>query len=392
MLSVFLGSLFDEIREKELISKSKTGVQNAANQYQKGFISGLQENVIVYSALTVGTYPNRNTQLIFKSQTIDSKYGEIHYLPFINLHLLKDYCFKRSIMKFLKQHLKNESSIKLYVYSLYEPFLFVVKSLKKTYKNRIHVCLIVPDLPGKYGIMRKWYTLGGIRDLFEADRKMKLANLADSFVFLTDSMKELFASKPYTVIEGFLPDLKFDYSQKRISKTILYTGSLNPQYGILDLLDAFSRIEDPLYQLWICGTGGVENIIVESASRDSRIKFYGYLSKEEITKMQALCDVLVNPRAPDGEYTKYSFPSKTMEYLLSGSKVVMHRLGGIPNEYYNYIYCIDSSDNKDLMCKIIEACSDCSFYPYYSEKQVKWIQDNKQAITLCKEISSITNN
>ena len=45
----------------------------------------------------------------------------------------------------------------------------------------------------------------------------------------------------------------------------------------------------------------------------------------------------MNPRSADAEYTKYSFPSKTIEYLATGVPVVMNRLPGIPEEYEYFV-------------------------------------------------------
>ena len=54
--------------------------------------------------------------------------------------------------------------------------------------------------------------------------------------------------------------------------------------------------------------------------------------------MQHEATILVNPRTSKGEYTRYSFPSKTMEYLLAGRSIIINRLPGIPKEYYDYVY------------------------------------------------------
>lgn len=390
MINIFLGFLFDEDKEESLISNSSIGVQNAANQYQKGFLMGLTNKAIIYSALCVGSYPKNNKQLYYAAQVCNSKYGEIHYLPFLNLHFLKDICFVNALKKEFKSILKKQDEVMIYVYSLYVPFLRIIKKIKKKYSNRVRICLIVPDLPGRYGIVRKWYTIGGFRDRIESNLKMKLATIVDNYVFLTKHMADLFSKKPNIVIEGFLPDIQYDYNQKRVAKSILYTGSLNPNYGILDLLDAFSLIDDPEYQLWICGAGGVEEIIRDRSHKDSRIHFYGFLNKKVIVKMQSSCDVLVNPRTPDGIYTKYSFPSKTMEYLLSGSKVVMHRLPGVPDEYYNYIKVINSNDNKDLKNALKKAVNDTLFYSEKTYDQVYWI--NKRYNDLNMLISKIQDN
>lgn len=49
-------------------------------------------------------------------------------------------------------------------------------------------------------------------------------------------------------------------------------------------------------------------------------------------------DVLVNPRQNDDEYTKYSFPSKNIEYLMTGNAVMAYMLDGIP-EIQIILYC-----------------------------------------------------
>lgn len=74
----------------------------------------------------------------------------------------------------------------------------------------------------------------------------------------------------------------------------------------------------------------------------------GFLAKSDISLLQVKCDVLVNPRSNNDEFTKYSFPSKTMEYLLSGSKVVMYPLSGIPQEYFEFITVVEGDSVEDL--------------------------------------------
>ena len=56
----------------------------------------------------------------------------------------------------------------------------------------------------------------------------------------------------------------------------------------------------------------------------------------------------MNPRSNKEEYTKYSFPSKTMEYLATGRPVLMHKLKGIPDEYDKYIFYIGEDMAKSL--------------------------------------------
>ena len=93
------------------------------------------------------------------------------------------------------------------------------------------------------------------------------------------------------------------------------------------------ELQDPNIELWLCGSGEMEEEIRTYAAQDSRIRFFGFLPHEEAVQLQKQATVLVNPRTNQGEYTKYSFPSKTMEYMASGRPVMMFRLDGIPGEY-----------------------------------------------------------
>ena len=380
MKDVFCGFVFDSDKESELLAVSKIGLQVAANQYQIGFLRGLaNENINIISALSTGAFPRLNRRLLYKSDNKHTEYGKIDYLPFVNLPLLRDFMFERGVYHRIEKAIKSGEDVRVFVYSLYMPFLNSLKRLKKKYGGRFHVCLIIPDLSGKYGIMRSKHSLRGFKDRIEAEKKMRLANSADSFVFLTDSMKELFDEKPYAVIEGFLPHCEFNYENERQSKTVLYTGSLNPAFGITTLLKAFESISDPDYRLWICGAGDGQASVEAAAKKDSRIIYKGFLPKSEIADLQTKCDVLINPRPAEGEYTKYSFPSKTMEYLLSGSKVVMHRLDGIGDEYYKYIRVIDEHTPEAMAKSIVDACEDQTFYPEACMQQIEWIRNNKSS-------------
>jgi len=387
MADVFVGFLFDTEKEAELLATSKRAASAAPNQYQKGFLSGLSKPVQILSTLSVGSFPKLNTRLIFRREIKDAPEGKIHYLPFFNFYLIRDWMFRKGLYRELNRIIKEQEYTTMYVYSLHMPFLKNIQKLKKKYGDRLHCCLIVPDLVGKYGLVRRG--LKGIRDRLQADKKMRLANYADSFVFLTEAMKNLFDPKPFTVMEGFLPTCQFDYNNTRIPKSVLYTGSLNRAYGFGTLLEAFSSIPDLDAQLWICGVGDMEEAVKNAAREDSRIQFKGFLPKSEVAALQTQCDVLVNPRTDEGEYTKYSFPSKTMEYLLSGSKVVMYRLPGIGDEYYRFIRTVDQP-GPGAMAKVLQdAWADEDFYISQSQKQVDWIRQEKDAKTMVAKLQDL---
>ena len=376
-MNVFIGFYYDNEKAEELLSATKGSISAAANQYQKGFLAGLPGETEILSTVSMGMYPRRSRRLWFKREQKPCENGRITYLPFVNFYFIKNGMFRRGLYRELKRIITSQEHTTVYIYSLNVVFEKVMAKLKKKYGQRVEFCLIITDLPGQYGVTRKG--LKAVQDKLEVKPKMELAKWADHYVFLTEAMKELFPEKPYTVIEGFLPAENFDRTATRVPKTVLYTGTLAEAFGINTLLEAFSSITDPDAQLWICGAGGVQEKIQQMAQADPRIQYKGFLPKAQIAALQSSCDVLVNPRTDAGAYTKYSFPSKTMEYLLSGSKVVMYRLPGIGDEYYRHIRTVEQPGPEALARALQDAWADEDFYKVRSREQIAWIQENKSA-------------
>ena len=91
------------------------------------------------------------------------------------------------------------------------------------------------------------------------------------------------------------------------------------------------------------------------SENDNRIILKGQLPHSEILNIQRNATLLVNPRTSDGEFTKFSFPSKTMEYLASGTPTLLYKLDGIPNEYYNYCFALGKWNGIDDLTQKIRA-------------------------------------
>ena len=53
-------------------------------------------------------------------------------------------------------------------------------------------------------------------------------------------------------------------------------------------------------------------------------------------------------RDPKAEYTKYSFPSKTFEYMASGTPFLTTDLSGIPIEYKGYLFIIKNNSVDEI--------------------------------------------
>lgn len=126
----------------------------------------------------------------------------------------------------------------------------------------------------------------------------------------------------------------------------LYAGSVSREYQLLDLVDAFKSVQDA--ELWLCGNTDSERELEEATAMYQNIKYFGYLNAAQLKEKMDSAAFLINPRRPSGNYTKYSFPSKTAEYLNSGKPTVMYKLEAIPDEYDAYLNYL-TGDRPEVM-------------------------------------------
>ncbi len=355
MQVLFLGLQYDRSREVEYLKISRHGLNAAANEFQWNLCDGLIDNmgssVRIVSSLPMGTYPKNYEKLLLENRKWDYRNVHIEEMACINLPVIKQIQRINSCYRQIKAWLRETSDDKklIVVYAIYLPYMQAVSKVLKEEKN-LRAVVVVPDLPGRYGILptdcnyihAKILSLVGYAG-------MKLSRNFHGYVLLTEEMRiplEI-KDKPYVIIEGITKassDAQIPKSCPSPARYILYTGTLAKAANISNLLRAFNKVSDPGAELWICGSGEMQEEIKAQAKKNPRIKYLGFQPKAKILQLQANAAVLVNPRISEGEYTKYSFPSKTIEYMASGTPVVMHRLPGIPGEYGDYlIYAEDDS-------------------------------------------------
>lgn len=348
---IFITGIYPKEIENEVRAKSKSGLQDAANNLQWEFIKGLsthmKNNMSIVNSMYIGSYPMRYSDLYvpqfnFAIDNIDSAINT----SFINIPFIKPYSKFISIKRVINRLINDESCT--YVLIGYAMTLHITKILKEySSRKRIVTILIVPDLPEYMNFTKKKWLWMYVKNRSN-NKNYENARFIDGFILLTKHMldRSVFSAKPNIVIEGIASsDLQY-HKENNIKDNddifiITYTGGLNEQYGVKDLVENFLTIDNEKMQLVICGVGELSNYIMHEAKNDHRIKFMGHLPKSEIIKIQSRSSILVNPRKNTSVFTKYSFPSKVIEYMASGVPVLMYKLDGIPDEYYGNVLLID---------------------------------------------------
>ena len=391
---LFLGGFFPESIEGEIISNSKGPIQYAADTLQKGLLKGLFyyfPNLFIINIPFVGSYPVRYKKLFVPSCVVNANGRSMAYLNLIFLKRFFIYLkIKNEILSFVKL---NKGDINIIIYSIQLSYIKAVVEVSRKFAN-LKICLIVPDLPqhrvGPKGLIYK------IFNKVQDQSTEKLIREVHSFVLLSDYMAESLniGKRPWVRIEGlFDANIKSEIVIKEKNKTLLYTGSLTRRYGIMNLIEAFINIRSDNYRLWICGEGDLREDIKRISAEDKRIIYFGQLTHEEVLLLQKKATVLINPRTSEGIYTKYSFPSKTIEYLASGTPTIIHRLEGIPDEYYKYCYVAEKENVEGLKNTILNVCEkDQKELNQFGEAASKFISKNKNPIRQVKKIYDMLNN
>lgn len=174
------------------------------------------------------------------------------------------------------------------------------------------------------------------------------------YVLLTELMNDYLnqSAKPYVVLEGHsditMKDNVPSMERKLPPRVCLYAGGVTRQYGVHNLLAAFRQIDIPGVELHIYGPGDCVEMAKEAAAEDPRIFYGGMLLNSEIVDKEMEATLLVNPRPTFEAFVKYSFPSKTMEYMASGTPVLTTVLPGMPKEYYPYVYFIEDQSPEGI--------------------------------------------
>lgn len=176
----------------------------------------------------------------------------------------------------------------------------------------------------------------------------RIYSLLDGFVLLTEQMNPIVnpTGKPHLVMEGLVDSAMHDVDNrledKTTAPTVLYAGALRKEYGLDALVGGFRDYSNPSARLLIYGAGDFAEAIAAESLSDPRIEFGGTIPIADVVLEESRAWLLVNPRPIDQEFAKLSFPSKNMEYLSTGSPVLTTRLPGMPTEYLDYVFTIDS--------------------------------------------------
>lgn len=342
---IYVSSVIDRNCINKYFKENKDYMPHQSQKFNKLLMMGLKGNN--YDVTSISIIPlNRkiNKKIFIRNKDTVEDGIAFKYLKFLNIMFLRQISIIINIFfKLIKCRKKNKETL-IFIDLLNISSLIGLFFFKIFFKNK--VIGILTDIPG-FKVSKKQESLK-----INFFNKI-LYSKVDYFISITKDMKELFEKqkKKSLVIEGITDStlLVNKIKEEKYSRfTCLYSGTLAKIYGIENLVTSFTdeRLKD--VDLIIYGNGDAKEKIIALTKKYPNIIYKGSADNSVIVKEQAKASLLINPRPTNDLYTKYSFPSKIIEYMASGTAVATTELAGIPDEYKKYLILIKDYSAKGI--------------------------------------------
>ena len=349
MKVIYVSSVISELKMNLIIKNSKNKPLQSIQKFHRLICEGIVKNGIQVKTLSSIPMSQKISSKLFWFDKKENRNGvEYTYIPFINLKIIRQiFTFFGIVLKVIKESFKEKKE-KVFICDILNTTI-ATSTLILSRILKFKCLAVVTDLPrdiGK-GLNKK------INELLQSKY--------DGYIILTQAMDEVInkKEKPHIIIEGIanekMKNIENKIEDKYKNKVCLYAGGLYEKYGVKTLIEAFLQIKDDNIELHLYGTGELEQEI--KSIEDKRIKFFGVVTNEKVVQEELKATLLINPRFTNQEYTKYSFPSKNMEYMASGTPILTTKLPGMPKEYYDYIYTFEKEDVNGFKTKLEEILS-----------------------------------
>lgn len=344
MKILFVGSVIP----KKFENKENFAVSVAGNRMQLGIVEGISANHQDVEAISVFPNPSLRNVIFCKKRVEETERKNlITMVPYINVPIIKQISIMISLIGQLlvKTRDKNENYVIL-CYNTMSWFAIPVLLVGKI--KKIKTVGVVADVPLKSrGILRK----------IEDDLEIKYISQFGALIPITKHIAtDIFRKNEFLVIEGGRELLNENIESIELEplgkKHIVFLGSINAVSGLDFAIEVINGLQNENICFHIYGNGDKLEEIRKKIENNNRIRYEGVVDNNMALRIERSADLLICPRQPDGYVTKYTFPSKLLEYMLSGTPVICNKLEGIPDEYGQYISLLD--DKTDVWIREIE--------------------------------------
>lgn len=387
MKLLYISALSSSRLISEIYKKSGKNPGFAVQKFSRLLVKGLIANGADVVALSNPPFPAGSKRRI----SLDSETEEgVHYkyIPFLNVSILKHLClflYAFAYVLFWGFKRRREKAIMCDVLSI----SVCMGALLASKINRVRSVGVVTDI---YGLM-----VGNARNSwivkFATYLNQCYISSFDRYVLLTSQMNERVnpKGKPHIVMEA-LCDLSMSGQNVQIEekvspRTVIYAGGIHERYGLKMLAESFVKADIPDARLVYYGSGSYVEEYKKLCAAHPNLEYRGVAPNEEIVEEELKASLLVNPRPTTEEFTKYSFPSKNMEYMASGTPLLTTKLPGMPEDYYPHVYFFEEESVQgyaDALKKVLSLPADTLYAKGVQAK--RFVLQQKNYVTQAQRV------
>ena len=393
MKVLYVGQILPERIYNKYYLECRQVIDSAPNVFYNALLKGLHENG---AEVTCRTYlPSAVYEEATAGLTDGIQWKKARYTPNLYLRIIKNFFISGYDVLRWKKGKQTECVAVFNVLRISQSIgaLLMCKLLG------VKTLTIVTDVPGYRIQSVKQSAVSKLADWIG----QKIIAAFDHYVFLSEAMKEVvpLGDKPYVVVEGIYDEetevaaVQEKSVEAEDDFIVMYAGSLHYKYGVMNLVRAVQQLGDMSIKLHIYGTGEAADEIGALSEKYTNIQYKGSVCHNEILRLERTASLLVNPRPVDDEYVKFSFPSKNMEYMASGTPVLLTNIPSLPKEYRDYVTIVP--DNRvqviaEKIAQIKQAEKETGEYTARAQKARNFILQNKNKKKQSKKIMELIGN
>lgn len=373
MKILFVSGACSEKRYEEHFKRSSSRPGQQGQKYMNLLIQGIRKNSKTEKMINISAVPmNRDISSKIFYKIKNEHYDDMnwYYIPIVNIPIIKN------------------------ILNIIQTLIMTLLMSKECYIICDGLCLCAAIgglLAGTIRRRKKYVVVTDLPEMLAKNKKSPIVKLHnyilkkyDGFIVLTKEMnRELNKrGKPYVVIEG-IADINMQNEknllQNKYDKLVcLYSGGIEKKYGLDYLVQGFIEANVTNSELHLYGKGNFVKELKHKIKNISNIKYGGEIINSEIIQKQIKATLLINPRRTDEEYTKYSFPSKNIEYMVSGTPMLTTQLPGMPKEYIKYVFLI-KKENAEGIKKDLKELLNLPREELHKKgiEAKKWVLENK---------------
>lgn len=389
MKILYLSALVSEQRVNDEFRRTGKNPGFAVQKFSRLLVKGMIANGA--DVLAFSKHINGDSNKSFMPSIKETEKGvNYRYIPYINVPIIKHVClFFYSLLYITLWGLGNrhEKAIVCDVLSVST----TMGALVAAKINRVLCVAVVTDI---FSLMAKKNSRHqSFKVKFASKLNALYSHSFDKYILLTEQMNELVNPKgrPYMVMEALCNSsiIKDTCNQavKAHPRVVLYAGGIHEIYGLKMLAEGFIKADVSDSVLVYYGSGSYVEEYKKLCEKHPNLEYRGVVPNDEIVEAELVASLLVNPRFSAEKFAKFSFPSKNMEYMASGTPLLTTNLPGMPDEYHSFVFLFEKETVDGYAESIQRALSFSESELYnFGQKARQFVLTNKNNIVQAERV------